>query len=128
MRGTPNRFLGTLLTGVAVAAVTACGSGGEDKEACRKIISTMDAVQVRHSTARGDIRSVIQAYEKASLEIVAEGQKARGDIEAAADEVAAAYGDVAAGLRRMNTGDLDGAPDLTAITRARTKLRTACPA
>ncbi|MBC6457403.1 hypothetical protein [Actinomadura sp. HBU206391] len=127
MRGRPARVLGILALGAVMASTSACISGFRDADtkACDDINSELEAISDRREANPRGTAAAVEIYEKASASIAVKGQKAGGDIGAAADEISDALNEMADSLRRLAAG-LSVAPRRHSLSRSWEKLRIAC--
>ena len=104
------------------ATLATSGCGGDSKAACDKIQAEIQNVSTAGMKQISDPQAVEKTYQDGAAKIRAEGKTAGGDVEAAANDVAAALEDLGKQVGARSTK----APDQAPLTNAGIKLKAAC--
>ncbi|MFC7547668.1 hypothetical protein [Plantactinospora sp. GCM10030261] len=120
MPRTITRLLSTVTLAAAVAVVgTACG-GGDTKAACDSIQQEMTNITSTGMQQTSDPAALSKTYSDGAEKIRGYGKDAGGDVEDAANDIAAAMEDLG---KKASAGQM---PDAQALGNAGIKLKNAC--
>jgi hypothetical protein len=126
------RLLGVLAIGGVMLSSTAClpgvdslSGGGDKTAACEAMRQEIGSVSSRAMQHLSNPSAMAQVYSDAANTIRTEGQKAGGEVQEAADQVAADLDDLAQLLRDASAGNVR-MPDTSKLTSSGARLQQAC--
>jgi hypothetical protein len=131
MRVRTTRLLGVLAIGGVMLSSTAClpgldsVGGGDKTAACSAMQQEISSVSSKAMQNLSNPAAMAQTYSDTANKIRAEGQKAGGDVQEAANQVADDLDELAQILRDASAGNLR-VPDTSKLTASGAKLQQAC--
>ncbi|SEG94678.1 hypothetical protein SAMN04489712_1504 [Thermomonospora echinospora] len=132
MRVRTTRLLGVLAIGGVMLSSTAClpgldgvTGGGEKTAACNAMTQEISSVSTRATQNLSNPTAMAQIYSDAATKVRAEGQKAGGDVQEAAGQVADDLEELAQLLRDLDSGNIR-VPDTSKLTTSGARLQQAC--